>query len=1113
MIDTRTKVCYDNKNNRQAHTSASQTKEVYMAGAPKKPGAPTTTIKGGYADEVYFISQYIAGDKAFKQKNKIKDYSTSDPNKVFSVGGVVPPIIECRHNPSKGYDMITLQAEGFDPDTLAAFDALVAAGTIPDLSVDRTDPAKPVIKFPVETITLTESKDGRGFSLTAGTGANTITVEVGAREISVKSSSGIDKTITHSTPDKTYNLDLSRDLIENCFIGSDPNRVIQTIDDMTGIPRQIEKLADLSPELAAALAQTAKPPAAGEIYGKMIYPIKNGELEFLTGYGIESFDGSGKKITHNVILVKEKIGTPSVETTYVLNKGKFEPVTATNFVYGENRGRIGSSYDVNDLGICFNLGSGKKTVELPLYIPRQGTGFKRGAERNFLDVVIDFTQLGIMPHTGLKNPKSIGGPAKYREIPISFSDPSSTRTIVSSVTSTSTAIDAEATEITPPPTEASTGGSDGPSEPEEPEKTDPPKNDEEKKKDDPLKGVTTTKKISGLDKIVKAVGQLGLITGFFLFVGGVLMPALLPAALAVLAVGAGTYLGSNLIADNYDLTLGKIVSDQVARDAKRTKEQKKFAKLDMQLSRVQSAIKTLEGVSKQLSVLNINNKDLTALEQDEKDYQFLKNRVARKAELEADNNRLAELNRLDTKYQNWITTPPTDPNDVAEFNQLAATKAERDAEIANLNASNAARNTEIADIDTSLSNPRDNARFRNLDLAAADRTGRIDDLKKLKDLEAENAELANLNAEVSALALLEADETKYQNWITTPPTDPNDIAEFNRLKDPTIMADRINRINDLKKEPDATNRSNRINALNNSATERAETIARINDQTTGRANEIARLTGVIRNANPSLAALRAKEIELKEKIYPILAEADGKSILEIKRAKGEQAAKDKETELRASFDAAHATPDEIRAFNETLKTEKEAARVAAEKDFIHDNSYSIARNVLVNARDKKTKKLIAGLTKDERAYILDAADEIDTAAAAMNYSNGKFGKDVANPTGKRATEKAAKIKTKLNLRDGSGKSHANKWLNKFVKDYEALEDIEAALIAAGASEDKMKEFYAVRELKDIESGKDRDAKKWEETADADAKKKIDARRTKAGVTDLAMDDPHMFFDV
>lgn len=1024
MIDTRAKVCYDNTN-KAWKTCMLATKEVNMA-------ARGIAIDDAYTGSADFISKYKTDDGVnFEQKNKIEDYSTTpDPNKVFSVGGVIPPIIECKYDadPSLSCDMISLHAEGFEAETIAAFDALVTAGTISKLSVDKTDPTKPVIKFPADKITLTESKDGRGFTLTAGTGANTITVEVGAREISIKSSSGIDKTITHPTDDKTYTLELSKQLVQNCFDTTKTDRVIQTIDEVAGTPRPIKKFNDLSPELAAALAQTAKP-AATKTHGKITY----GNFDFVIGYDISGFDSAGAPTTNDVILVKDN----SDSKLYLLHSGSFREVKSTTLAYG-NRTLSTATTNIEDIGVCFKIDS-RTTIELPIHVPTKDyagatTYTKNNKNTLFLNEIINFTQ-DASKITAAPTLSGAPGDAtiNYHGIDIAYDDGAiTTRPLLTSIdtyTADIAAPAAAAPDATGPGA-GSAGDSDG--------KTGDAdgkaggagdKTDDKSKKSDKARTATTTKKISGLDKIVKAFGQLGLMTGFFLFVGAVLMPALLPAAIGVLAAGAGLYLGSNLVAGNFDITLNKMINDQTAREAKRKKDHKKFMKLETKLEAANNELATLENEETEYQRLCRLDLGGTLTPPEVADLNNLRALKARGMITDADQEKLDFLERLDRGSLS--------ATELADFNTLDAKRTSR-----------------------TLTDPAEIAKLNTLDR-----------LKRNGSLTpTEISDLAALDAKVSAHT----------------PLTPAESAQLNMLHGHL--------------SPD---KKNRMTALG------------------GR-------TASDRHAR--IADLKDKCEKLENKGYMFLANADFKTIESIKAAKGAQAEKDEEHKLRAAFEAAHATtpatPDEIKQFDKDLPAKKEAARVAAEKDFISKNEYSITRNIMKNARGKDTKQFIANLSNDERSYITGAADDIDTERLRGTKTAKITGSDIAHPTRTSRIDKvryAARDKSAKSLESKLSKapsthgspSYKTTWLKTFITRHEGYEKAKEALDAAGASDSKLKAWATARKIFNDEMGKSRDARILESTrasatAKAKAQTRIQTRRNKAGIDTAKFNNPEDF---
>lgn len=974
--------------------------------------AKSSKVKGAYSASTDFISLYDDGaGTIYRQNNKIVNYAgSSTPDRIFSVEGTTPPILVCDHDTGLGCDMVSLQAESFDAATIAAFDALVASGIIPNLSVDKTDPTKPVIKFPASNIKLTESADGRGFCLTAGTGSDIVTVDVSARGISVKSSSGIDAKISHPDANKTFNLELSTSLVKDCFDATKSDRIIQK--SVSGAVSPISSIGDLSPEFAVALAQTAVP-SRGASHASINY----GNLEFLVGYDIKGKDAAGGSTTNNIILVKEHIAsTPPTTKTYLLHSGKFHEVNSTTFVYGNF---AKGTHDVGDISICFN--AGRNTIEMPVELSvsfRTGS-YTKNKNTKFFDSIIKFTQSSVTS-ASLVNPSSLGAPATYHGISIARDDGTRASMIKSRVKFSTTDIsDPTAT----PPTSGST-----------PPTTPPaggPKDADKSKESSGHTNATTTKKISGLDKAIKSFGQLGLMTGFFLFVGAVLMPALLPAAIGVLAAGAGLYLGSNMISSNYDITLNKVLGDQAAREAKREKDQAKFMDLEAKLDAA--------------------NSELAVLECEQAEYNRL-NRLKLGGELNA--TEAADLTRLKAlKASGAITAADQSRLDLLERLERGLLSA-----------------TELAD-------------FRTLD--AKRTSGTLTD-------PAERDKLATL------------DRLKKNGALT-----PREITKLTNLR--TLKA------------------SGAITAADQ---EKLDLLERLEcgHLSTDEKNKLTTLAGSSRARSARIRELKTTSKKLEDKNYLLLANTDFKTILAIKSQIGAQAEKDEERKLRAAFDAAHATtpatPDEIKHFNESLPTKKKAARVAAEKDFISKNEYSITRNIMENARDKKAKQFIADLSNDERSYITHAADDIDAERLHGTKTAKITGPDIVHPTRRgrfnkllhaSKDKKAKDLESKLSKAPSTpgSPSYKTTWLKTFITRHEGYEKAKEALDAAGASDSKLKAWATARKIFNDEMGKSRDARILESTrasatAKAKAQTRIQNRRNKAGIDMTKFVDPEEY---
>lgn len=216
--------------------------------------------------------------------------------------------------------------------------------------------------------------------------------------------------------------------------------------------------------------------------------------------------------------------------------------------------------------------------------------------------------------------------------------------------------------------------------------------------------------------------------------------------------------------------------------------------------------------------------------------------------------------------------------------------------------------------------------------------------------------------------------------------------------------------------------------------------------------------------------LQDKIQKLEDKNYLTLAKCDFKTIEALKEQKGNKAARNKERELDAAFNAAHAatpaTEDEIKEHKEKVKAERAAAKTEAEKAFICENQYAITRNVMVNSREKDTKQFLANLSNDERAFITDATEEI--AAEAKNASAGRpasrtiLGSDIVDAVKHKKNVKPEYQEARRDLGqlydEKSSTSKSEKWVKDYVERYEKFQKAYDALEEAGASEEKLKEW-------------------------------------------------------
>lgn len=229
--------------------------------------------------------------------------------------------------------------------------------------------------------------------------------------------------------------------------------------------------------------------------------------------------------------------------------------------------------------------------------------------------------------------------------------------------------------------------------------------------------------------------------------------------------------------------------------------------------------------------------------------------------------------------------------------------------------------------------------------------------------------------------------------------------------------------------------------------------------------------------------LQDKIQKLEDKNYLTLAKCDFKTIEALKEQKGNKAARNKERELDAAFNAAHAetpaTEDEIKEHKEKVKAEKAAAKTEAEKAFICENQYAITRNVMVNSRDKDTKQFLANLSNDERAFITDASEEIYsvTSLATHDFKPADrtiVGADIVKAKAHKKNINPSYVKANHDLNQlfdySTGTSKSKEWTIDYIKKHEAFEKAYEALEAAGASEDKLKEWADTRAIYEKETG-------------------------------------------
>lgn len=229
--------------------------------------------------------------------------------------------------------------------------------------------------------------------------------------------------------------------------------------------------------------------------------------------------------------------------------------------------------------------------------------------------------------------------------------------------------------------------------------------------------------------------------------------------------------------------------------------------------------------------------------------------------------------------------------------------------------------------------------------------------------------------------------------------------------------------------------------------------------------------------------LQDKIQKLEDKNYLTLAKCDFKTIEALKEQKGNKAARNKERELDAAFNAAHAetpaTEDEIKEHKERVKAEKAAAKTEAEKAFICENQNAITRNVMVNSRDKDTKQFLANLSNDERAFISDASEEIYrvTSLATSSFKSTDrtiVGADIVKAKAHKKNINPSYVKANHDLNQlfdySTGTSKSKEWTIDYIKKHEAFEKAYEALEAAGASEDKLKEWADTRAVYEKETG-------------------------------------------
>lgn len=248
-------------------------------------------------------------------------------------------------------------------------------------------------------------------------------------------------------------------------------------------------------------------------------------------------------------------------------------------------------------------------------------------------------------------------------------------------------------------------------------------------------------------------------------------------------------------------------------------------------------------------------------------------------------------------------------------------------------------------------------------------------------------------------------------------------------------------------------------------------------------SELASLRSDASASPDAIKKLEDKIQKLEDKNYLTLAKCDFKTIEALKEQKGNKAARNKERELDAEFNAAHAetpaTEDEIKEHKEKVKAEKAAAKTEAEKAFICENQYAITRNVMVNSRDKDTKQFLANLSNDERAFITDASKEIYrvTSLATHDFKPTDrtiVGADIVKAKAHKKNINPSYVKANHDLNQlfdySTGTSKSKEWTTDYITKHEAFEKAYEALEAAGASEDKLKEWADTRAVYEKETG-------------------------------------------
>lgn len=248
-------------------------------------------------------------------------------------------------------------------------------------------------------------------------------------------------------------------------------------------------------------------------------------------------------------------------------------------------------------------------------------------------------------------------------------------------------------------------------------------------------------------------------------------------------------------------------------------------------------------------------------------------------------------------------------------------------------------------------------------------------------------------------------------------------------------------------------------------------------------SELASLRSDATASPDAIKKLEDKIQKLEDKNYLTLAKCDFKTIEALKEQKGNKAARNKERELDAEFNAAHAetpaTEDEIKEHKEKVKAERAAAKTEAEKAFICENQYAITRNVMVNSRDKDTKQFLANLSNDERAFITDASEEIYrvTSLATHDFNPADrtiVGADIVKAKAHKKNISPSYVKANHDLNQlfdySTGTSKSKAWTTDYITKHEAFEKAYEALEAAGASEDKLKEWADTRAVYEKETG-------------------------------------------